>query len=152
MALPTLHGVGRLTADPELRFSQSGTAVCLMQLAFNSRRKNQAGEWEDGDVLFIRGTLFRQEAENASETYSRGMEVVVSGRVKLDQWEDKETGQKRSAPSLLIDAIGPSTKYATATVKKLDRQGVPEQPSRGDQWGNPPVGARGGGFADEPPF
>lgn len=122
MALPTLQGIGRCTADPELRFTPSGTAVCSMQLAFNSRRKNpQTGEWEDGDVLFIRGTLFRQEAENAAETYARGMEVVVTGRVKLDQWEDRETGQKRSAPSLLIDSIGPSTKYATAKVNKVDR-------------------------------
>lgn len=147
MALPTLHGVGRLTADPELRFSQSGTAVCSMQLAFNSRKFNkQTNEWEDGDVLFIRGTLFHQEAENASETYSRGMEVVVSGRVKLDQWEDRETGQKRSAPSLLIDAIGPSTKSATARVNKVDRGGS------GAAWGSAPAGQRAGGAADKPPF
>lgn len=151
MALPTLFGVGRLTVDPELRFAPSGVAVCSLNLAFNSRKLNkQTNEWEDGDVLFIRGTVFRQDAENAAETYSRGMEVVVSGRVKLDQWEDKETGQKRSAPSLLIDSIGPSTKYATATVKKLDRQGVPEQPSGGDPWGRGTVDDGRG--SDEPPF
>ena len=152
MALPTLHGVGRITVDPELRFAPSGVAVCSLNLAFNSRKFNkQTNEWEDGDVLFIRGTLFRQEAENAAETYAKGMEVIVSGRVKLDQWEDKKTGEKRSAASLLIDSIGPSTKYATAQVRKVDRQGVPESPSGGDPWGSAPAGS-GGGFADEPPF
>src|SRR5690606_41729268 len=118
MALPTLHGVGRLTADPEMRFSPSGTAVCSLNLAFNSKRKDESGQWVDDKVFFVRGTLFRQEAENAAETYSRGMEVVVSGRLQTDQWEDKETGQKRSATSMLIDSIGPSTKFATAAVRK----------------------------------
>ncbi|MEV5538499.1 single-stranded DNA-binding protein [Saccharopolyspora shandongensis] len=150
MALPILHGVGRCTADPEMRFTPAGTAVCTISLAFNSRRKNAAGEWEDGDVLFIRGTLFRQEAENAAETYARGMEVIVTGRVKLDQWQDKETGQKRSAPSLLIDSIGPSTKYATAAVRKVDRQGAAENGSA-DPWGSAPPAA-GGNYSDEPPF
>ncbi|MGW1675982.1 single-stranded DNA-binding protein [Saccharopolyspora sp. NPDC002376] len=148
MALPTLQGVGRLTADPELRFAPSGTAVCTVNLAFNSRRKNDRGEWEDGEVLFIRGTLWRQEAENAAETYARGMEVVVSGRVKLDQWDDKKSGEKRSAPALLIDSIGPSTKYVTAKVNKVDRGGAGS--GGAEPWGSAPAGQRG--FSDEPPF
>lgn len=122
MSLPTLSGVGRLVEDPVLRFAQNGTAVCTVNLAFNSRRKNAAGDWEDGDSMFVRGTAFKEMAELMAESLTRGCEVVVSGRLKLDRWEDKE-GAKRSAPSLLIDAIGPNLRYASAKVSKVDRSG-----------------------------
>lgn len=145
MSLPPMHGVGRLTADPELRFATSGTAVATVPLAFNSRRYNrQTGQWEDGDVFFVRGTLFNEPAENAAETYGKGMEVVVSGRLKTDRWDDRNTGEKRSATSLLIDAIGPSTRYAKAAVTKLERRQEP-----GSSWNDAPAPS---GPADEPPF
>lgn len=152
MSLPTMSGVGRLTADPDLRFSPSGVAVVTVNLAFNARRKNQqTGEWEDGDVFFVRGTAFRQEAENIAETLTKGTEVMVTGRLKTDQWEDRETGQKRSATSMLIDGIGPSLRYSTAKVQKVDRQGVPERQAAQDPW-DAARAPTGGGFADEPPF
>jgi single-strand DNA-binding protein len=154
VSLPTLSGVGRLTEDPSLRFSQNGTAVCTANLAFNSRRKNAAGEWEDGDSFFVRGTAFKEMAELMAESLTRGCEVVVSGRLKLDRWEDKE-GAKRSAPSLLIDAIGPNLRYASVKVSKVDRSGGGGfgggAKTADDPWGSaPPV--TGAGFADEPPF
>lgn len=121
MTLPQMSGVGRLTQDPELRYAASGTAVLTVQLAFNSRRKNQQGQWEDGDVFFVRGTAFKQLAENAAESLSRGVEVHVSGRLKTEQWQDKQTGEKRSAVALLIDSIGPNLAYATAQVHKVER-------------------------------
>jgi single-strand DNA-binding protein len=124
VSLPNLNGVGRLVEDPQLRFSQNGTAVCSVNLAFNSRRQNpQTREWEDGDSFFVRATAFKELAESMAESLTRGCEVVVSGRLKLDRWEDKNSGEKRSAPSLLIDAIGPNLRYATADVKKADRSG-----------------------------
>ncbi len=155
MSLPNLNGIGRLVEDPQLRFSQGGTAVCSVNLAFNSRRKNAAGDWEDGDSFFVRGTAFKELAESMAESLTRGCEVVVSGRLKLDRWEDKNSGEKRSAPSLLIDAIGPNLRYATADVKKADRSGgfgggAKSSPSD-DPWGSAPP-ASGGSFADEPPF
>lgn len=155
MSLPNLSGVGRLVEDPQLRFSQSGTAVCSVNLAFNSRRKNAAGEWEDGDSFFVRGTAFKELAESMAESLTRGCEVVVSGRLKLDRWEDKQSGEKRSAPSLLIDAIGPSLRYATATVNKVERNGGggfgggKSTPAE-DPWGQAPPA--GGGFDETPPF
>lgn len=154
MSLPNLSGVGRLVEDPQLRFSQSGTAVCSVNLAFNSRRKNAAGEWEDGDSFFVRGTAFKEMAESMAESLTRGCEVVVSGRLKLDRWEDKQTGEKRSAPSLLIDAIGPNLRYATADVKKADRSGGfggGKSAPADDPWGQAPP-ATGGGFDETPPF
>jgi single-strand DNA-binding protein len=141
MSLPTLTGVGRATADPELRFAGSGTAVCTVNLAFNSRRKNpQTQEWEDGDVFFVRATGFRELAESMAESLSRGTEVLVTGRLKTEQWEDRATGEKRSAVSLLLDGIGPNLRYATAAVKKADRsEGTPQGPSTDDPWGSGPV-------------
>lgn len=147
MALPTLHGTGRCTGDPEMRFAQSGTAVCTVNLAFNSRKRDEQGNWVDGDTMFIRGTAFQQLAEDMAESLEKGTEVVVSGRVKLDQWEDKETGNKRSAPSLLIDAIGPNLRSATARVSKVERSG-----SSGDAWNSAPSANGGGAFSDDPPF
>lgn len=155
MSLPTMSGVGRLTEDPTLRFAPSGTAVCTVNIAFNSRRQNpQTKEWEDGDSMFIRATAFKELAESMAESLTRGCEVVVSGRLKLDRWEDKE-GAKRSAPSLLIDAIGPSLRYATAKVNKVDRSGGGgfggAKAQESDPWGSaPPAG--GSGFDSEPPF
>lgn len=142
--LPTLHGVGRLTASTELRFAKSGTAVCTVPLAFNARRKNERGEWEDGDTFFIRGTLFGDAAENAAESYGKGDEVVVSGRMKTDQWQDKNTGDKRTAPSLMIDAIGPSTRSVKAEVVKTRQSGTSWPETH-----QPPAPS---GSHDEPPF
>lgn len=139
MSLPNLTGTARLTADPEMKFSASGTAVARIQLAFNARRKNDRGEWEDGDSFFITGVLLKQAAENAVESLTKGMEVVVTGRLKTDRWESND-GEKRSAPSLLIDSIGPSLAWATARVTKASRDGSGggqrQQPARQDDpWG-----------------
>lgn len=151
-----MSGVGRLTGDPELRFTGSGMAVATVNLAFNSRRKNQqTGEWEDGDVFFVRATAFKQLAENVAETLTRGMEVQVTGRLKTEQWNDKHTGDKRTATSLLLDAIGPNLAYATARVNKVSRDGGGGRSrSSGpvdDPWGSAP--ASSGPMDDsEPPF
>lgn len=162
MSLPNLSGVGRLVEDPQLRFAQNGTAVCTVNLAFNSRRQNQqTKEWEDGDSMFVRATAFKELAESMAESLTRGCEVVVTGRLKLDRWEDKQ-GEKRSAPSLLIDGIGPNLRYATATVNKAERSERinPSTGIRGDASGHAPADdpwavtppAASGSFADEPPF
>jgi single-strand DNA-binding protein len=154
MTLPILSGTGRLTADPELRFAPSGVAVLTLNLAFNSRRKNQAGEWEDGDVFYVRGTAFKQLAENAAETLTRGMEVNVSGRLKTEQWQDKQTGEKRSAVALLVDSIGPNLAYATAKVNKVTREsgrsGTPAPAD--DPWGAAPPAPAGFNGQDSAPF
>lgn len=158
MSLPTMTGIGRATADPELRFAGNGTAVCTVNLAFNSRRKNpQTQEWEDGDVFFVRATAFKELAESMAESLTRGTEVVVTGRLKTEQWEDRSSGEKRSAVSLLVDGIGPNLRYATAKVSKAERSGgsgfgggSKAAAPADDPWGSAPTPA--GSFADEPPF
>ncbi|MFC8339352.1 single-stranded DNA-binding protein [Streptomyces rubiginosohelvolus] len=119
MSLPTMHGTARLIDDPELRFGAgSGKAVVRVRLAFNSRKRDKTtNEWVDGDTFFVDGKAFDQAAEHIAESLSRGMEVVVSGRLRTEKWESGQ-GEKRSAPALLIDAIGPSLARATAVVTK----------------------------------
>ncbi|NEC43262.1 single-stranded DNA-binding protein [Streptomyces sp. SID8016] len=118
MALPTMTGVGRLTADPELRFTSSSKAVASIPLAFNSRRLNrQTQEWEDGDVLYVRGTAWERLAENAAETLEKGMEVIVTGELRTESWE--KDGQKHERTALLIRSIAPSLAFATAKVTKV---------------------------------
>ena len=75
--------VGNLTADPELRFTQSGVAVAGFTVASTPRIFDRAsGEWKDGDALFLRCTLWRQPAENVAETLTKGSRVIVTGRLR----------------------------------------------------------------------
>ncbi|MDT0377307.1 single-stranded DNA-binding protein [Streptomyces sp. DSM 42041] len=160
MALPSIHGVARLVDDPELRFTPSGVAVAAVRLVFNSRKRNpQTQEWEDGDVFWIRGTAWRQLAENVAGTLSKGMEVHVAGELRTESWE--QDGDKRQATALNIRAIGPNLAYASARVEKNPRKtdtstgggqagngwNTGGQPPPEDPWATGP-----GGYSDEPPF
>ncbi len=158
--------VGNLTADPELRFTPSGAAVANFTVASTPRTfDRQSGEWRDGDALFMRCNVWRQAAENVAETLTRGMRVMVAGRLRQRSFETRE-GEKRTVVELEVDEVGPSLKYATAKVNKASRGsggggfggsgGVADDP-----WGSaPPVGsaAVSSGSAaahpadDEPPF
>ena len=166
--LPTLTGVGRLTSDPELRFTQAGKAVATIALAFNSRRLNQqTQQWEDGDTFFIRGTAWERLAENATETLSKGMEVLVTGDLRTERWE--KDGQKHERPALLIRSIAPNLAYAVAQVSKdaasqqngqgEQRQNTQQRPQGQQQTrqGPPPVDDpwavdQANGYSNEPPF
>jgi single-strand DNA-binding protein len=110
--------VGNLTADAELRFVASGAAVANFTVASTPRTFDKTSqEWKDGQPLFLRCNIWRQAAENVAETLTRGMRVIVSGRLVQRSWEDKE-GQKRTVMELEVDEVGPSLKYATAKVTK----------------------------------
>ena len=161
MSLPTLNGTARLIDDPELRYAASGGAVVKIRLAFNSRKKDQSGQWVDDAVFYVRGVAFGKTAENIAETLQRGVEVTVSGRMKTESWESN--GEKREAPSLLVDSIGPSLRSATAKVTKASSsgggrpadQGARQQQGSGDPWGAAAqqAGQAGGsGWDDSPPF
>lgn len=163
MSLPTLSGTARLIDTPELRFAAgTGKAVVKVRLAFNARRKDEAGQWVDGDSFFIDGKAFDQHAERIAESLEKGMEVVVAGRLKTEQWTNRE-GEKRSGPSLMIDAIGPSLRYATAQVTKAGQGGgqqayrearqASSQEGREDPWASDVPGtAASGAWDSDPPF
>ena len=155
--------VGNLTADPELRFTPSGAAVANFTVASTPRTfDRQSGEWKDGEALFLRCNIWRQAAENAAESLTRGMRVIVNGRLRQRSFETRE-GEKRTVVEMEVDEVGPSLRYATAKVNKISRGqggssggGFPSAGSGSDDpWSSAPPagsGARSGGYDEEPPF
>lgn len=133
--------VGNLTDDPELRFTPSGAAVANFTVASTPRTFNrQTNEWEDGEAMFLRCSIWRQAAENVAESLQRGMRVVVQGRLKARTYETRE-GEKRTVFEVEVEEIGPSLKFATAKVNRTSRQGG----GGGYSGGGSPGGGNGGG-------
>lgn len=142
--------VGNLTADPELRFTPSGAAVANFTIASTPRTfDRQTNEWKDAATLFMRCSIWREAAENVTESLVRGARVVATGRLVQRDWEDKETGQKRSAVEMQVDEIGPSLKYATAKVAKTERRQGQGGGYGGRQQGQEAAGGWGGGQAPQ---
>src|SRR2546421_2485869 len=138
---------GNLVDDPELRFTPAGQPVARFRVASTPRfRDNSTGEWKDGDSLFLTCNVWRQAAENVAESLTRGMRVIVSGRLRQRSYETKE-GEKRTVVELDVEEIGPSLKYATAKVTKANRPGGQGGPGGGGGggWGGGPGGGSGGG-------
>jgi single-strand DNA-binding protein len=144
--------VGNLTADPELRFTQSGAAVANFTVASTPRTLDrQSGEWRDGEAMFLRCSVWNQYAENVAESLSRGARVLVQGRLVQRSFETKE-GEKRTVTELRVDEVGPALRYATAKVNKVSRNGGGGAPTA-DPWAGAPVPVGvGAGANDEPPF
>jgi single-strand DNA-binding protein len=114
--------VGNLTGDPELRFIASGAAVVNFTVASTPRQfDKQANEFKDGETLFMRCSLWRDTAEHVAESLTKGMRVVVVGHLIQRSWETN--GEKRSEKELQVDEIGPSLRYATAKVTRVERGG-----------------------------
>ena len=154
----TLTVIGNLTADPELRFIQSGAAVVNFTVASTPRTFDRAtNEWKDGETLFLRCSLWREAAENVAESLTKGMRVIVSGRLVQRSFES--SGEKRTVVELQVDEVGPSLRYATAKITRTQRAGGggggsgfagasasgPAGGSDSDPWASAPP-------SDEPPF
>jgi single-strand DNA-binding protein len=147
-----------LTDDPELKFTSSGVAVANVRVASTPRfLDRQSGEWKDGEPLFMKCTIWRQAAENAAESLIRGARVIVSGRLRQRSYETQQ-GEKRTVVELEVDEIGPSLRYATATVNKMARSNGSSNGGFGSSGSGggtdaPPDsggGSGGGGYADDP--
>jgi single-strand DNA-binding protein len=114
--------VGNITRDPELRFTPTGQATATFGLAVNRRWQNrQTQEWEEA-TSFFDVVCWREMAENAAESLSRGSRVLVTGRLEQRSWETAD-GDKRSKIEVVADEIGPSLRWATAQVTKNERRG-----------------------------
>ena len=114
---------GNLVDDPELRFTPSGQPVAKFRVASTPRFKdNTTGEWKDGDSLFLTCNVWRQAAENAAESLTRGMRVIVQGRLRQRSYETKE-GEKRTVYEVEVDDVGPSLRNASAKVNRASRNG-----------------------------
>jgi single-strand DNA-binding protein len=135
--------VGNLTDDPELRFTPSGAAVANFTVASTPRTLNkQTNEWEDGEAMFLRCSIWRQAAENVAESLQKGARVIVQGRMRARTWETRE-GEKRTSFEIDVDEIGPSLRWATAKVARAGR-------SSGGGGGGYGGGQQSGGQADDP--
>lgn len=138
----TITVIGNLTNDPELRFTSSGSAVANFTVASTPRTfDRQSNEWKDGETLFLRASVWREAAENVAESLTKGMRVIVSGRLKSRSFETKE-GEKRTVMELEVDEIGPSLRYANAKVTRTHRS---SQGAGGGGFGN----QGGGGFGSQ---
>lgn len=158
--------VGNTTADPELRYTQNGIPVANFTVASTPRSFDKAkNEWVDGEAIFLRCSVWRDYAENVSTSVTKGMRVVVTGKLKIRSYQDKE-GNNRTSTELEVDEVAPSLRYATALVQKVQRDSSqtrqqppaedpyaganPEpmfqEPQAADAWSTP------GSFGDDTPF
>ena len=151
--------IGNLTADPEMRTTSKGGTVCNFSIAATPRQYNsQSGQWEDGQALFMRCTAWRDLAAHCAQSLHKGMRVIAQGRLQQRTYQAKD-GTNRTIVELQVDEIGPSLKYATAQVQRIQHangggqnmvQAPAQQPVAGG-WGAPadPWGAQTAGNADE---
>ncbi|GEC08505.1 single-stranded DNA-binding protein [Streptomyces spinoverrucosus] len=149
--------VGNLAADPELRFTAGGDAIARFSVASTPRTYDKAtGQWRDGTAMFLRCTAWRDLANHVAESLTKGTRVVVTGRLRQHNWQN-EQGENRSMLALEVDDIGPSLRFATAKVERVQRNGAASGPAT-DAWSTAAPAAAGAakgsgsGFSDEPPF
>jgi single-strand DNA-binding protein len=167
----TITIIGNLVGDPELRYTPTGQAVATFRVASTPRFMDRAtNEWKDGDSLFLSCNVWRQAAENVAESLTRGMRVIVSGRLRQRSYETKE-GEKRTVYEVEVDEVGPSLRNASAKVTRSSRSGGDggfgggQRGGQGASQGGYGGGAGGrsddpwasdaggdNGFSDEPPF
>lgn len=148
----TICITGNLVDDPILRFTSSGAAVANFTVASTPRAFDQrSNEWKDGDTMFLNCSVWRQAAEHVAESLTKGMRVIVQGRLKSRSYDDRE-GNKRTVFEVDVEEIGPSLARATAVVTRATGgavQSAPRQPAGRpqptDPWAQPIP-------ADEPPF
>src|ERR671937_290772 len=136
--------VGNLVDDPELRFTNTGTAVANLRVAV-TQRIQQDGEWRDGDTSYLKVNVWRGQAEHLADSLTTGARVMVTGRMRQRSWETPE-GEKRSVTEIEAEEVGASLKWATAKVERATSRGNGE---RADGRERP---AERGDFNDPPPF
>lgn len=152
--------IGNLTAEPEMRTTSKGDAVCNFSIAATPRQYNsQSVQWEDGQALFMRCTVWRDIAAHCAQSLHKGMRVIAQGRLQQRTYQAKD-GTQRTVVEMQVDEIGPSLRYATAQVQRIQHanggqnmapmQAQSQAPTAGG-WGAPadPWGAPAANSADE---
>ena len=130
--------IGNLTADPELRTTSAGAQVASFTIASTPRSWNRStNQFEDGQALFMRCSAWRDLATHCAQSLAKGMRVIAQGRLQQRSYQAND-GSNRTVIELQVDEIGPSLRYATAQVQKMQ--------SGGYQGGN----ANGGGYQQQP--
>jgi single-strand DNA-binding protein len=124
MAMTAVTIVGNITRDPDLKFTGSGLAMCTFGLAVNNRKKDERGEWVDGDPSFYDVVCWRQLAENVTESLPKGTSVIVVGKLRQRSWE-ADDGTKRSKVEVQADHVGPALNWATAEMSRNEKRTAP---------------------------
>lgn len=96
--------VGNLTRDPELRYTPKGTAIAKIGLAVNRVWTSESGEKKE-EVTFVDVDVFGRTAENVGQYMRKGRPILIEGRLRLDQWDDKQTGQKKSKLGVVAETV-----------------------------------------------
>lgn len=134
MTHPHITVVGNLTADPELKYVGSGTAVASFTVASTPRTYNKTTDsWEDGEPMFVRCSVWRDYAENVTESLTKGMRVIVQGRLSVRTYQ-RNDGSQGTSVEMQVDEVGPSLRYATAQVT---RTGTKNSQTGGQAWTTP---------------
>lgn len=142
---PQITVVGNVTADPESRTVGNGNNVVNFTVASTPRTYNkQSGQYEDGEALFMRCSAWNGMADHIQASVTKGMRVIVQGRLEQRTFQDKQTGANRTSIELQVDEIGPSLRYATAQVQRVQRnqqqnsypQGLDERAAAAPQYRN----------------
>jgi len=142
---------GNLTRDPEIRYTPQGTAVGKLGLAVSQKFKTKDGDQKE-EVCFVDIEVWARQAETCGEFLKKGSSVLVEGRLKLDTWSDKETGQKRSKHKIRARRVHFLTR-SQGQGSSPEREAAPSPaPSFQDDFPPPPPPAPAGGEGDEIPF
>ena len=104
MALPTITAQGNLVFEPGFQVTASGISRCKLRIACNERKKDDKGQWSDGDTSYFDIILWRGLAEAAADTFKKGQPILVVGKVKISKYEDKN-GVERTSVEITADDI-----------------------------------------------
>lgn len=153
--------VGNLTADPEIRTLSNGGTVANFSIASTPRTWNRnTNQFEDGQALFMRCSAWRDLATHCAQSLSKGMRVIAQGRLQQRSYQAQD-GSNRTVIELQVDEIGPSLRYATAQVQKMQSGGYQggsangggyQQPQQAQQQAQAPADDPWGAPAGEPDF
>lgn len=139
--------VGNIASDIELNFTPSGAAVANFRIASTPRVFNkQSNQWEDGEAMFLTCNVWRQMAENAAGTLTKGARIIVQGKLKARTFQTRE-GENRTVFEIDVEEVGPSLRYASAQVERNPREGQ-SRPSQPPQKQAPPSN---GGWGQQSP-
>lgn len=152
--------VGNLTADPEIRTLSNGGTVANFSIASTPRTWNRnTNQFEDGQALFLRCSAWRDLASHCVQTLRKGMRVIAQGRLQQRSYQAQD-GSNRTVIEMTVDEIGPSLRYATAQVQKMQSGGYQgnangggyQQPQQAQQQSQAPADDPWGAPAGEPDF
>lgn len=131
--------IGNLTRDPELRVTPKGTAICQFGIAVNRQFKDESGAMRD-DTTFVDIEAWGKQGETISKYCTKGRPLFIEGRLKLDQWEDKTSGQKRSKLKVVLEGfqfLGSGQREGGGGGGEFDQSPAPERHSPPPRSGGP---------------